>query len=220
MLIIGASITTGMYADAGRDYRSLLVADLRKRGYAPVVQTWARPGASVIAVQGLPAPSGMDLIVVQLATNDAAASRPTDPGVFATEYARLLDRLRAAAPHAEMICLDAWGDPSKVNRLGVKVSVYDQDVQRSCAEVQGRFVDLSKAYADAAYHGPAGRLTPRGRSDRFHPNDAGHARLAELVLADVPPPPSTDANRTLSYWSLSATAREGASGIWGSSVAW
>jgi lysophospholipase L1-like esterase len=189
VLIMGASITTGMYADAGRDYRSILISGLRKRGYSPVVETWARPGAGVQSVQAFPVPRGMDLVVVQLATNDAASSRPTEPAVFATEYAGLLGRLRAGSPQATLVCLDAWSDPSRVNRLGVRVGVYDQLVQQSCAAVQGRFVDLSSSYADAAYHGPPGRVTARGRSDRFHPNDAGHARLAQLVLADVPDRP-------------------------------
>ena len=189
MLIIGASITAGMYADAGHDYRSVLIADLRGRGYSPVVQTWARPGASVKALQHFSAPSGMDVVVVQLAPNDATSSRPTPPDLFATDYSNLLGRLRAASPGATLICLDAWSDPSKVNRLHVRVGVYDEAVQQSCAAVQGHFIDLSSSYADAAYHGPPGRPTPHGRSDRFHPNDAGHAHLAGLVLADVPPPP-------------------------------
>ena len=107
-----------------------------------------------------------------------------------------MDGLRAASPQATLICLDAWSDPSKVDRLGVQVAVYDQTVQQSCAAVQGRFVDLSSSYADPAYHGPPGRLTAHGPCDRIHPNDAGHAHLAELVLADVPPPPPAEAGRT------------------------
>ena len=189
LLFVGASITSGWYASAGHDYRSLVERDLARRGYSLQVQTRARPGARVASLTRFQAPTGMELIVLQLATNDSGSRRPTDPSVFATEYSGLVQRLRAASPNATLVCLDAWANASTVNRLGVPVAVYDQAVEAACTGAGGHFVDLSAAYQVAAYHGPAGDPTPHGPSDWFHPNDGGHARLASLVLAAASPLP-------------------------------
>jgi GDSL-like lipase/acylhydrolase family protein len=128
VLFVGASITSGWYASAGHDYRSLLERDLAQRGYSLQVQTWARPGARVANLAHFQAPTAKELIVLQLGTNDSGSRRPTDPGVFATEYSGLVQRLRAASPDASLVCLDAWANASTVNRLGVPVAVYDQAV--------------------------------------------------------------------------------------------
>jgi lysophospholipase L1-like esterase len=189
VLFVGASITSGWYAGSGHDYRSLVEQDLTQRGYSLQVQTWARPGTRVASLAHFVPPTGMELIVLQLATNDSGSGRPADPSVFATEYSGLVQRLRAASPGATLVCLDAWANAATVNRLGVPVAVYDQAVERACTGAGGHFVDLSAAYQVAAYHGPAGRPTPYGPSDWFHPNDGGHARVASLVLAAASPLP-------------------------------
>jgi hypothetical protein len=90
VLFVGASITSGWYASAGHDYRSLLERDLAQRGYSLQVQTWARPGARVANLAHFQAPTAKELIVLQLGTNDSGSRRPTDPGVFATEYSGLV----------------------------------------------------------------------------------------------------------------------------------
>jgi lysophospholipase L1-like esterase len=198
VLFVGASITSGWYASAGHDYRSLVERDLTQRGYSLQVQTWARPGARVASLAHFVAPTGMELIVLQLATNDSGSRRPADPSVFATEYSGLVQRLRAASPGATLVCLGAWANAATVNRLGVPVAIYDQAVERACTGTAGHFVDLSAAYQVAAYHGPAGRSTPYGPSDWFHPNDGGHARVASLVLAAAGPLPQATHGGTTS----------------------
>jgi acyl-CoA thioesterase-1 len=198
VLFVGASITSGWYASAGHDYRSLVERDLTQRGYSLKVQTWARPGARVANLAHFQAPTGMELIVLQLGTHESGSRKPTDPSVFATEYSGLVQRLGAASPGATLVCLDAWANASTVNRPGVPVAVYDQAVERACKGAGGHFVDLSATYQVAAYHGPAGRATPYGRSDWFHPNDGGHARVASLVLAAASPLPQATQGGTTS----------------------
>ena len=52
----------------------------------------------------------------------------------------------------------------------------------AAAEAGGHFADIAPLYANEAYHGPLGRPTWVGPGDWFHPNDAGHAAIAAVVL--------------------------------------
>jgi acyl-CoA thioesterase I len=193
VLFVGASVTQGWFASS-RDhaYPALVVKGLAGERHVRV-RTMARPGATSEEAADWNVAVPSDVVVVQIATNDFVRDVPVD--VFAATYAELLDRVRAASPRADLVCLGAWLDPSSVNHLGAMAVDYDVAVRTACGAEGGHYVDVSAAYLDVRNHGPAGRPTYQGPGDLFHPNDRGHAELASLVLAgdgvsEVRAPPS------------------------------
>jgi acyl-CoA thioesterase I len=186
ILFVGASLTEGWYASTKDRTYTALVANGVGDGRRLHVLTLAHPGATAEDVAHWDLRITSDYLVLQVATNDFVRDVPVD--VYAASYADVLDQLRAASPRAELVCLGAWLDPTSVNRLGVAAVDYDVATRTACGEEGARYVDLSAAYLDPLNHGPAGRQTYHGPGDLYHPNDRGHAEIADLVLAgdDVP----------------------------------
>jgi len=182
LLFVGASVTEGWFATSkDRTYPALVAKGLAD-GRRVQVRILSRPGATAEEVVQWDLAVRSDFVVVQVATNDFVHDVPVD--VYAAWYAGALDRLRAASPKAELVCLGAWADPSSVNGLGVAAVDYDVAARAACGAEGGRYVDLATVYLDVRNHGPAGRPTYNGPGDVFHPNDRGHAEVASMVLAD------------------------------------
>jgi acyl-CoA thioesterase-1 len=181
ILFVGASLTEGWFASTRDRSYPALVASALAYGRRVQVRTISHPGATAedVALWDLDVPS--DYIVLQVATNDFVKNVPID--VYAASYADVLQRLRAASPKADIVCLGAWLDPSSTNRIGMAAVDYDVATRTACDEVGGTYVDLSATYLDLRNHGPAGRQTYHGPGDLYHPNDRGHAEIAALVLA-------------------------------------
>jgi len=186
ILFVGASLTEGWYASTREHTYTALVANGLAGGRRAQVRTLAHPGATAEDVAHWDLRILSDYVVLQVATNDFVKDVPLD--VYAASYADILDQLRAASPKADLVCLGAWLDPTTVNRLGVAAVDYDVATRTACGEKGGRYVDLSATYLDPLNHGPMGRQTYHGPGDLYHPNDRGHAEIADLVLAsDVVP---------------------------------
>jgi acyl-CoA thioesterase-1 len=181
VLFVGASVTEGWFASTKEHTYTELVVKGLSGGRRVRVTVLARPGITAEGVAQWDLNIPADVVVVQIATNDFGRDLPVDE--YSAAYAMMLDRLRAASPKADLICMGAWSDPAQKNHLGVEVADYDLAAQTQCEADGGHYVDISAAYLNAANHGPPGRETFIGKSDVFHPNDAGHAELARLVLA-------------------------------------
>lgn len=134
------------------------------------------PLFQIVTLNGAPE-EPMDLAVIELGTNDAGR---TDLAMFESTYRGLLDELRAKAPEVKIICAGAWG------LTGSKgTDPYDKVIDQVCREYQGVYVDLSELYAEPGNIGPEGRPTWVGPADAFHPNDAGHVKIAEILTAPM-----------------------------------
>lgn len=115
----------------------------------------------------------VDLALVELGTNDVDK---TSIDAFGTAYPQVIERVRAVAPDAPLLCLGPWGRPDKTEP-------FNEVVEQTCQAAGGRFVELSNAYLDETYRGPANSVTDTGVArDTFHPNDRGHALIARRIL--------------------------------------
>lgn len=190
--IVGDSLTVGEHASShSRSYPRLvhaaLSADATRRLSCRVT---AVSGARVVDLAGRELPIARRVAIVEAGTNDWLGQRPAGPGPpteldeFAAGYCQLLDRVddgRAAA----LVCLGIWGPARQRSRIGGRLAEYEAAISAAC-EVRGAvMVALSPVYEEAASRGPAGRRTRFGVSDETHPNDLGHARIAELVIDAV-----------------------------------
>jgi hypothetical protein len=88
-------------------------------------------------------------------------------------YRYLLSQLQVIG-HPKIYCLTTWDEHAH----GIP---YDEVIKRSCALVRGTPVDISKI-PGPGMAGPAERLTQFGKADGWHPNDAGHAAIANKIL--------------------------------------
>ncbi len=128
-------------------------------------------------------PGDARYIVVELGTNDVAQTSETWRQ-FRAAYDEILTRTHAAAPTAKFICLGVW-------RNGIHGQPYsgyahNQVIAGECAKFGGTFVGLSDLYNNGAMRGPAGHPDWFGKTtDDFHPNSAGHARIAARVAAAI-----------------------------------
>jgi len=191
LLILGDSLTVGEHASR-RDgtYVETVLASLAA-GFEPGLATRVEAisgGRLRDLLNRRPMP-GQHLVVVELGTNDWHGYLPNRPwrstptAEFARDYARLLDQV--VGPGARLVCLGIWGPPGASSETGARLDDYDAVAASECRSRGGRFLPLSDLYADPFCRGPAGRWTPFGTSDNTHPNDRGHQRVAERVLAGL-----------------------------------
>ncbi|NKX50137.1 SGNH/GDSL hydrolase family protein, partial [Arthrobacter deserti] len=118
----------------------------------------------------VPRGRAFDVVVVEAGTNDAGR---TGVQGFEADYAALPDAPRAQSRDAVLVCLGAWGRPAAVGD-------YDDAVASQCRRQDGTFRPLGQLYEDNRWEGG---VMPDGRKvDDSHPNDAGHALIAGLVL--------------------------------------
>ncbi|MCW2528795.1 MAG: lysophospholipase [Pseudonocardiales bacterium] len=171
-MFVGDSLTAGFFASTlAASFPSLVSATI---GQVDQVQA-SRANQTLSTVNGITnVPAGLQLAVIELGTNDVGI--PTDLTAFRASYDGLLGKVRASSPAAAILCLGvwtAWGP------------TYDDQISQSCAHNGGKFVALSSLYAVDANHGPAGVTTFNGLSDTFHPNDTGHAAIANLIMSSI-----------------------------------
>jgi acyl-CoA thioesterase I len=176
VLFIGDSLMWGSFAsDESLTYRALIAAALREDGpVEPVVV--GGPGESAAeATEHLGEVTGpIDLVFVEIGANDSVALTPEE---FAADYEALLDRVRSLAPEAGLVCDGVWNGRELASDL-------DRELRPVCAAHGGLVVPLSGLYVDETLRGPEGSAVPGGGvRDQFHPNDAGHAAIAEAMLA-------------------------------------
>ena len=186
VLFVGASITSGMEQSSLDDtYPGRVVGGLRNQGYRVDWQERARWGALAADALTWPYPPDQQFIAVHLITNDFVRGTPIDS--YQDALRQVLADLRAGSPQAHLLCLGVWGAPNSVNLNHVSLAAYDAAAQQTCESEQGAFVPLDRIFATAGSRGPVGQVTPWGPTDGWHPNDVGAQRIADAVLATIPP---------------------------------
>jgi lysophospholipase L1-like esterase len=170
-------------------YPGRVVTGLRNQGFRVDWQERARWGAQVADALTWPYPPGQQIIALHLITNDFVRGTPIDS--YQEALSQVLVDLRSSSPRARLMCLGVWGAPDSVNLDHVSLAAYDAAAQQTCQREHGDFIPLDGIFASAGSRGPKGQITPWGPTDGWHPNDVGAQRIADAVLATIPPP-STD----------------------------
>jgi lysophospholipase L1-like esterase len=182
ILFVGDSLTLGFAASAqANTYAARVVA---AQGAVRIGQD-SQYGISAITVaahlaKNEPLPRA-DAVVIELGTND---HQDETGAAFASAYQAIVDAVRATSPHARLVCLGPWQPEDGPYPARWRV------IQQVCASAGGVSVSLFALWRTWSLHGPVGRpVFLRGTagtpnvSDWFHPNDAGHAAIAQAVLA-------------------------------------
>jgi acyl-CoA thioesterase I len=181
LLFVGASVTAGYdAADPAHAYPDLVASHLRAAGWKVVVHVVARPGATAAAADAWNLEVPSDVVVVHLVTNDFARNTPLS--TYQATYGDVISRVRQSSPHARLVCLGGWDNPTSLNRGAIAAERYNQVARAVCSAQEGTYVDLSALYLERADHGPPGAVTTGGLKDSFHPNNRGHQQLAASVV--------------------------------------
>lgn len=183
--VIGDSLAFGSFATtAARSYRLLLVAALQRQqpvdletGFRLVNVDRLSLARSLVAV-----PDDLDVAVLELGSNDARHG--TSLTRFRQDYDAMLALVQQHSPHVQLVCMGTWWGRAATFAAG-SAADYDGVISRLCRDHGGQFVGVRDLFDQPGLRGPAGRSTYRGRSDGYHPNDAGHAALARRLLPAV-----------------------------------
>jgi lysophospholipase L1-like esterase len=176
VLYIGTSVTIGFFAsDEAHKWTSIVSAALTQSGpieNVPVVRLPQAAGATTKISSYDPAaiPKDLDVIVVELVTNDVNTTKIAD---FSAQMTILLDALQQGSPNANVLCLGAWH---------ARPGTYDNIERDQCVARGAKFSTLTDIKSKPGVAGPAGLATFYGESDAFHPNDVGEAAIAAEVL--------------------------------------
>lgn len=175
VLFVGDSLTYGAFAsDEAHSYRHLVEASLA--AHSKIETTFVggsgKTSVDVIAAVGA---QPYDFVILEIGTNDAT-NLPED--AFPGNYENLVAKVRQASPDAALMCLGSW-------QTAWRVSQTNPDILKSCEAHGGVFRTLGDLWLNEANRGPDKRQTAFGVGDNFHPNDSGHAAIAERILTAI-----------------------------------
>lgn len=201
--VLGDSITgRGSFAsDPSLTWTALLQARLAKTWTVTRVNGVTHTDAQGLTCLGTvdQVPSGCDLVVVGLGTNDCREQLNGSYVYSSTQTynsaGTLFQEVAAANPNALIVSLGVWGDattawtmsssttpPSVMSRVGR----WDALIGQQVAAVGGITVPAADLFGYTPYRDPAGQPAFGGyQTDGFHPNDTGHnaiyLRVAEWL---------------------------------------
>lgn len=180
VLFSGDSLTGGLHASTqATGFKWLMLDAIDDSGPVEEFSSALSGGTTVEVSNSYEVPGGLDLAVVELGTNDKAKATPIPE--FRAAYVDLLNKITEKSPDVALVCAGVWED---VNG-GPDAVPYNNVISTECAARDGRFVNLTPIYKDPATIGPVGVPAYGGVSDDFHPNDAGHRAIADLLLAAI-----------------------------------
>jgi lysophospholipase L1-like esterase len=178
VLFAGNGITGGFFASIqSNGFSQLVGASLAKVGAVEEVRG-PNAGGQMDNLGGfLEVPADLDLAVVQLGSTEAGDRM--DTAAFSNAYSSALHSLKEKSQNIGIVCLSVW------QSTGANAGAYDRIIQEQCQSVGGQFISVSLVFSNVENRGPEGLPTWAGTSDTFHPNDAGHLAIAELILERI-----------------------------------
>ena len=180
LLVLGDSLTSGLYASHEQStFASILASDLGMHLARKPVGTLPGAVAEWEKVKGWhPA-----IVVIEVGLNDASKGLLTD-GEWDGMYNKLLADISnsGAIPVA---CTMFWSGINIEHPNYTRYERYNQIIRDAAADQDARLVDLwGITYNKTAYVSNAEEVSyfgPHYRGDNFHPNNLGHAVIAESI---------------------------------------
>lgn len=181
-LFAGDSLTGSYFATTEDEgFRPLLVKAMSQTGEVAPVGLGVPHGRLSEVQAGTEIPSGAQLAIVEVGTNDFGKTQIPD---FRAQYDALLNGIESESPGVAFLCTGLWRAGAEVNN-GIRGEDYDNAIKASCEAKGGRYVPLHPIYDNMKMRGPEGVMTWIGKSDTFHPNDDGHAAIANAIARAI-----------------------------------
>jgi len=179
VLFAGDSLSAGLYAsEQAKAFKYVMIDTLDDGGPVKEFNNAISGGTTAQVSESYPVPTGLDLAVIELGTNDVGNGASLED--FTADYTTLITNVTTANPGVPLVCAGIWkGDGSP------RVDDFDATIKSTCEAAGGVYASLKSIYQAPANSGPEGVATFQGASDLFHPNDAGHAAIAERLLKRI-----------------------------------
>lgn len=176
VMFAGDTLTDGYFATSqGNGFSQRVGLSLAQGGPVEEVRGPSVADRRLETLGGFPeVPANLDLAILQLGTLEAGESM--DTVAFSISYGVALRALKDRSPNAGIACLSVW------QSTGANAGAYDRIIQEQCQLAGGKFVNIASAFSNTSNHGPEGLPTWTGPADGFHPNDAGHEAIANVIL--------------------------------------
>jgi len=187
--LLGDSLTGGLYAsDEDATFRSLLFGNLQEQSGHQIEELYWRRLCTLANLEGRweEMAGHPDLVFIEIGINDVANANceQVPESAWRARYGAMLDRIRERAPGVAIVvgtipwCGWPEGDPAREQAIAYNGWI------RAEADARGIAVaDLWAATADRpdglSAPDQASPFPPQYWGDWFHPNDVGHARIAE-----------------------------------------
>jgi lysophospholipase L1-like esterase len=184
VVFLGSSTTAGSGASAPSRRWSSIVS--RRLGWVEVNRGLSN---SLLTNLGRQVPSGeerwraalaraeADAVLLMYGANDVLAhvplGDPETPGTFRHAAAAMLRGIREALPEAAIVVCS----PQPSEAMAARRKPYDAALAEAAATAGALFVPAGEAFPEHRFAAYA--------ADRLHLNDAGHAAVAEFVLAEL-----------------------------------
>lgn len=122
-----------------------------------------------------------NLITVEFGSSDCGPQNHVDPKIFETELNSLIDGLTVKAGKGPIIVLvTTWNQ-------GTMGDPFDQVITEVGDERHIPVVNVKPIWSKPTTKGPANLNTFNGLSNAFHPNDDGHAQIAQAIYEQIKP---------------------------------
>lgn len=183
LLIIGDSLTAGLYATSENTTFARLVADstgakLARRYVSTLdgaisewsrVQVW-RPG----------------IVVIEVGLNDV--SKGQYDGLWKARYQSLVQTIQGSGASV-IVATIFWGGIHKEHpRYNIYLEL-NESIREVARNTDAPLADLWMATLDCedcvSAEGDESYWSPGYRGDNFHPNDRGHARIAQTIIEAI-----------------------------------
>lgn len=183
ILVIGDSLTSGLYADGEADSFAALVASSLGMRLARVHASRLENAAAVWKTYRDWRP---DLVVLEIGLNDVSG------GVWAAEswrgaYLALVRDIQASGARI-VVCTTFWGGIRETHRNYQVYLALNADIRSVALESGVALADLwaaTNGCEDCVSRAGDVSNWPPFHGDNFHPNSLGHKRIAQAVL-DAP----------------------------------
>lgn len=171
--VFGGSIAKGWYSSYYPCSYAVLCGANYTLGYPG-----KRTGEFTSLIPGIPGDT-KTLVLGPMGTNDWWANVPL--ATFQSDFTTFWNTLKTKFPTASFVIVGAWGPATGTNGGGAAIADYNN----AMATVSGQAVlNVSDIYDNSAYHVAQGASTEwGGAASSFHPNDQGHALIAQRVQA-------------------------------------
>lgn len=193
--MVGDSFTTGLYATAGNEYRTILRSYIQAANPLHASEAWtliAAAGAlmseQTVALSGVFGAVGnlnYDLLILAIGQNDGGAGHTAEQ--FRADTVICLDYIQANYPLAQVLVMAIPINPwAYKTTLGDLWNSYNEVLREEAAVRDYWFSDRwAQALSKANLSAPADVPLQATAADTYHPNNGGHLALANAMWADL-----------------------------------
>lgn len=178
---IGDSLTAGYYSSTENKRFVNVLSSLLENKMGFSVKTFSNGNYGGTLSNGLKAINQInsqrpDLVTVEFGTNDLNEQNNVPVNIFKNELNKMIDGITQNVNKTPKIVLvTTWNQ-------GEKSQPFDDAIYSVGKKRHILVANVSALWHDSSNIGPAGKRTFQGKSDNFHPNDKGHAAIAQTIF--------------------------------------